>query len=277
MGNGLHKGCGGVIGVVGGSPWYSGAPFFAGMAALRSWADLVYIFCDKSSAVPIKSLSPDLCVFPLLDYEKEASSIDFEGVASAVSKLSLLIVGPGLSLNENLLSQAARLLFWIRSQRCIDVVVDADALTLFGRQKLCFQQGGTTILTPNFREFEQLVKTLGSLQEVVYCDSIFVLEKGEVDYLHQMKDLRVHKEPISGLYNGSIRRCGGQGDILCGVIAAQIAFNRELQIPKSIEVAFKAVRKANELAFEKHGRSFVASDMLALLGTAIAQVRSEVM
>ena len=62
----IHKGEAGRIGVVGGSEEYTGAPIFASMAAFRTGADLVHVFCTKNAAIPIKSYSPDLIVHPLL-------------------------------------------------------------------------------------------------------------------------------------------------------------------------------------------------------------------
>jgi ATP-dependent NAD(P)H-hydrate dehydratase len=61
-----HKGEAGRIGVVGGSEEYTGAPIFASMAAFRTGADLVHVFCAKNAAIPIKSFSPDLIVHPIL-------------------------------------------------------------------------------------------------------------------------------------------------------------------------------------------------------------------
>lgn len=62
-----HKGQYGRIGVVGGSAEYTGAPYFTGISALKTGADLVHVFCMREAAVVIKSYSPDLIVHPLLD------------------------------------------------------------------------------------------------------------------------------------------------------------------------------------------------------------------
>lgn len=63
----MHKGEAGRIGIIGGSLEYTGAPFYAGIAALKVGCDLVHIFCPQSAALPIKSYHPDLIVHPLLD------------------------------------------------------------------------------------------------------------------------------------------------------------------------------------------------------------------
>jgi ATP-dependent NAD(P)H-hydrate dehydratase len=43
------------IGVIGGSKDYTGAPYYAGMAALRTGAELVYLFTERGAATAIKT------------------------------------------------------------------------------------------------------------------------------------------------------------------------------------------------------------------------------
>ena len=62
-----HKGSMGRIGVVGGSMDYTGAPFYSAMSALKFGADLSWVFCSQSSAIPIKSYSPELMVKSFYD------------------------------------------------------------------------------------------------------------------------------------------------------------------------------------------------------------------
>ena len=73
-----HKGEAGRIGVVGGSEEYTGAPIFASMAAFRTGADLVHVFCAKAAAIPIKIFSPDLIVHPILVSSNELMGVFFE-------------------------------------------------------------------------------------------------------------------------------------------------------------------------------------------------------
>jgi NAD(P)H-hydrate repair Nnr-like enzyme with NAD(P)H-hydrate dehydratase domain len=63
----MHKGEAGRIGIIGGSTEYTGAPFYAGIAALKTGCDLVHIFCPQTASIPIKCYSPELIVHPLLD------------------------------------------------------------------------------------------------------------------------------------------------------------------------------------------------------------------
>ena len=59
-----HKGQNGKVGVVGGSKEYTGAPYYAGVSALRSGADLSHIFCPSEALIAIKSYSPEIIVHP---------------------------------------------------------------------------------------------------------------------------------------------------------------------------------------------------------------------
>jgi ATP-dependent NAD(P)H-hydrate dehydratase len=61
-----RKGSHGKIAVIGGSFEYTGAPYYAALSALRTGADLVWIFCSEEAAIPLKSYSPEPIVVPIL-------------------------------------------------------------------------------------------------------------------------------------------------------------------------------------------------------------------
>ena len=60
-----HKGSSGRIGILGGSAQYTGAPYYAAMAALHAGADLAYVFTATEASLPIKCYSPELMVLPV--------------------------------------------------------------------------------------------------------------------------------------------------------------------------------------------------------------------
>jgi ATP-dependent NAD(P)H-hydrate dehydratase len=64
-----YKGSSGRVGVLGGSARYTGAPYYAAMAALKAGADLAFVFCAKEAAQPIKGYSPELMVAPVYSAE----------------------------------------------------------------------------------------------------------------------------------------------------------------------------------------------------------------
>lgn len=88
------KGDMGIIGVIGGSIEYTGAPFYSGLSAIKSGADLSHIFCHKEAAVPIKSYSPELIVHPSFDDAMSKDLID--KCLRWLKSMDVLVYGCGL-------------------------------------------------------------------------------------------------------------------------------------------------------------------------------------
>ncbi len=90
-----YKGNNGKVGVLGGSIEYTGAPYYAANAALRTGSDLSHIFCPEESAIfPIKSYSPELIVHP--------ASIPQDTIKWFNGAINSLVIGPGLGRNKKL-------------------------------------------------------------------------------------------------------------------------------------------------------------------------------
>lgn len=146
------------------------------------------------------------------------------------------------------------------------------------------------ILTPNAREFEYMCKSLKisakTNEEKLLCfNNVFkkprILLKGEFDMFLDEKQgiLNLWKAHLGKLvdvvqeHKGSARRCGGQGDILSGLIAT--LWNKSLKISdkecvrpsdnfffKVIKPASLIMRKSATEALKHNGPSFLASELL---------------
>jgi ATP-dependent NAD(P)H-hydrate dehydratase len=57
-----YKGNSGKVAVIGGSAEYTGAPYYAAVAALRTGSDLAHVFCPQEALIPIKCYSPEIIV-----------------------------------------------------------------------------------------------------------------------------------------------------------------------------------------------------------------------
>lgn len=88
------KGDMGIIGVIGGSIEYTGAPFYSGLSAIKAGSDLSHIFCHKDAAVPIKSYSPELIVHPAFDDAFSKDLID--KCIRWLKSMDILVYGCGL-------------------------------------------------------------------------------------------------------------------------------------------------------------------------------------
>lgn len=278
----LYKGQSGRIGIVGGSEDYTGAPYFAAISSLRVGADIAHVFTTKEASIPIKSYSPELIVQPILD--SECSKLNKE----MVSRIHCLVVGPGLGRNE-IAHQAVKNAAESAKSNRIPIVVDADGLFVLNSDISLVIGYEKCILTPNEMEFKRLYDaTFGSdsayemhkdhdtqLEAVVklakQLNNLTIMKKGSVDIISD------GNQTITNNTMGSLKRCGGIGDILSGITGTYSCWcdqasktdenffqGDEITNPMIIAAyaASIATRCSSFRACDNNNRSLIASDII---------------
>ena len=296
-----YKGQAGKIGVIGGCAEYTGAPYYAAIAALKCGADLSHVFCTRGAAPVIKTFSPELIVHPYLREQSEDDSGDPSANASTavqrveewLPRLSCLIVGPGLGRDPLVMRVAER----IMHKACelnIPMVVDADGLWIWNQDSFdpapFRATDRTVVLTPNAIEARRLEARYGSsgagnLSESL-GGSIVVVRKGPTDEILEGPSVLPNDS------EGCLRRCGGQGDILAGCIATFLSWGatstpggeeeEDARSPSAIEAAHwkslaayagsRVTREAARRAFCAHGRAMVSTDLVEEIGPAFSAI-----
>jgi len=258
LSNDRHKGQAGRIGIVGGSKEYTGAAYFSAISAFKVGADLVHVFCAQGAAPVIKGYSPDLIVHPLLDSENALAEIE-----PWLDRLHVLLIGPGLGRETNVLATVSELIKLCRRLKK-PLVIDADGLFLINQDLSLIKDYPGVILTPNVAEFSRLfgehveekIKDLGL--------DITVIEKGFKDRIYNSTN--TSNAPYECPHGGSGRRCGGQGDLMSGAIAVFYHWSLESKHPSAAFIASYAgsflTKKCNEYAFSLKGRSMLTTDMI---------------
>ncbi|KAF9910893.1 hypothetical protein EC991_005357 [Linnemannia zychae] len=293
----LHKGQGGRVCVLGGSSDYTGAPYFSAMAALRLGADLCHVICDEDAATAIKSYSPDLIVHPHIKIraakgaqDKKASNAiwaqTFDEVNSLLKRVHVLVVGPGLSRDSGMLQTAKHAIQFARDQE-MPIIIDADGLFLIQNSPEVIQGYKKAVLTPNLVEFGRLCNVmkvdtedeeaeLPAVQRLSQAlGDVIVIQKGKADVISDGQKVQyVDNE-------GGLKRSGGQGDILTGLLATSLAWGLAYEkgiwehkndVPQeniALTACFGACvinRECSRLAFEKHRRALQSSDVLTEIG-----------
>eukprot|EP00166_Cyanidium_caldarium_P004916 ctg_5535.g649 len=341
-----HKGGAGRVAVVGGCLEYTGAPYFAAMAATYTGADLAYVFCEQSAAIPIKAHAADLIVIPTM-HASEAripATNQREGPVDRVlveqadapppptslpaetddayavhifgqwlPRLHAVAFGPGLGRDPRVLGAVQHMLAMAVEQR-VPIIIDADALYLLGvagragddtrlsralaarRQRESAHGGAATtaaaplVLTPNAVEGNRLLHSFQSaaverLLEEVLTAADLVVEKGTLDRLHFCATDARYPSPLLCSERGSPRRCGGQGDVLCGALLTSMAWAHRC-LDESVRRhphrylaaahgACRLTRIAARMAFAERYRATVASDVLAQVGPAFRTLECE--
>lgn len=275
----LHKGECGRIAVIGGSPLYTGAPYFAAISALRLGADLVHVFCQKEAASAIKSYSPELIVHPVLDSPNVVKAI-----SQVMPNLHAVVIGPGLGREEMVFRNLSSIIDLIK-QFNIPMVIDADGLFYLNSNYTTIHRYQNTILTPNVVEFNRLFKSvmgisIDSLEppkaehvSTLACKlgGVTILHKAEYDIMSNGLAINICEKL------GSPRRCGGQGDLLSGMLATLLYWKvhdggDENGTLAAACAASHLCRMINRKAFEIHGRGTLASDMIPFISVAFREL-----
>lgn len=220
-----HKGTFGHVFVLAGSKGKSGAGILCALGALKGGAGLVTLGSTKNLQKIYSSIIPEILTAGFEENERgEISYKNLVEILETAKNKSLLVIGPGLGLSEEI----KKLFFDLISQLEIPLVIDADAITHLSENPLILKNyKATKVLTPHPGEAVRLLK--------VSKDEIMKDRLGYAKKLSEMTDsIVVLKGPHSIVYS-SDGRCGissidepglsqgGQGDILSGLIGAFIA------------------------------------------------------
>ena len=232
------------------------------MSALRIGVDLAHVFCTPDAATAIKSYSPELIVHPLL-----IESVDdaVESIQQYFPRLDCLVIGPGLSRAPHLILIAQRIMLLAQDAK-LPLVIDADGLYAVEQYPDCIIGYPLAFLTPNRNEFQRLLLKMdvqGNALNLAHSLKTGVLAKGYQDRIALGDSELICDTPASP------RRCGGQGDLLAGTLAAFLAWSRRYQDldwdTKALASAYCAsflIKQCSLVTFQKHGRSTLTSDIL---------------
>jgi len=153
-----RKGDAGRVLVVGGSAEYTGAPFYAGVAALKTGADLASIACSPPAAIPIKCYSPELMVQPMLPCTGSPdAAADADAWTALLSRMQVVVVGPGLGRDPVTLAHLPALVRGVAAAG-LPLIIDGDGLYAVSRNPSLLAGVRDVVLTPNGGEFARLVE-----------------------------------------------------------------------------------------------------------------------
>jgi len=219
-----HKGTFGHVLILGGSRGKSGAGLLAALGALKGGAGLVTLASTISLQKIYCSILPEILTLGLPENSYgEVSFESLEEILNACKRKSVLVIGPGLGLSEEM----KKLFFTLLEKLDIPVVIDADGLTLLSENPSVLKNYKIPkVLTPHPGEASRLLKI--SKDEILkdrlkiakelanLTDSIVVL-KGPHTIISSPDN-----EAISSIDEPGLSQ-GGTGDVLSGLIGAFIA------------------------------------------------------
>lgn len=264
-----HKGSYGKILILGGSVGYTGAPYLAAEAAVRSGAGLVFLGVPEE-IYPIEAVKcTEAMPFPLKSAKCKIDGRDTGVLAAIDEKLqtcTVCLIGPGMGRSP----ETAKLVAHVLKKSNIPVILDADGINaLADNIDILDRAACPVILTPHEGEFARiggLIKgdRVKAAQDFAMQHNCYLVLKG-------------HRS-VTAFPDGScyINTCGnagmakgGSGDVLAGITAALCG---QMPLEKAVPTAVYIHSCAGDAAAEKYGQySMTPSDIISLLPVAFGR------
>jgi hydroxyethylthiazole kinase-like uncharacterized protein yjeF len=249
-----HKGSFGHLLVFAGSVGKSGAAALAGRAGLRMGAGLVTVATAAGVLPSVARTMAEIMTEPLAETpEGTIAAAALSRAAALLKGKNAVLIGPGLSTNAS----TAEFVLGLLPKIVAPCVIDADGLNIVAsRMDVLGRLKAPTVLTPHPGEFAAkhgVVLVLKGYRTIVAAP-----------------DGRVFVNPTGNPGMAT----GGTGDVLGGMIAAQIA-----QKTGVLDAAVSAVYAhglAGDVAADRLGeRSLVAGDLIKYLPPALKALTGE--
>lgn len=269
-----HKYQFGHVLVVGGAPGMVGAPLLAGMAALRSGAGLVTIAAAAAVADKLERRVQEIMTLALpVDATAAASHLeDF----IARRKVSVLVIGPGLSVTPRNRSLVGHLLDNIN----LPVIVDGGALSTLQHHldRLDDAASDNLILTPHAGEFQRLygkeLPAERSELKPVAVDfakdhALTLVLKGHPTYVAQSNGA-----PYENSTGNPGLATAGTGDVLSGMIAGLVA--QGIAPQEAVQAGVYLHGLAGDIAAAaKTEPGMIASDVIDAIPAALKRAQED--
>ncbi|NGX42637.1 MAG: Bifunctional NAD(P)H-hydrate repair enzyme Nnr [Chlamydiae bacterium] len=248
-----HKYQAGLVIGLGGSPGMPGAAILASLGALRSGAGLVRLLHPAGMEAELSSSPYELIKIPY-------GPKDAKKIIESINTASAIFVGPGIGRT----SKARDILKNVLPNLKKPCVIDADALTIIGEEKIKLPENA--ILTPHVGEMIRLLERSApqpSTKEFLQTCQNFsenhqvtvVLKGGPTFIFHPDEPIMVNPYGDPGMATA------GSGDVLTGIIAALLAQGLRPHYAATLGAYLHGV--AGEFAAEKKTPyCMIASDIL---------------
>lgn len=251
-----------------GSVGYTGAPFFAAEAAVRSGAGLVFLGVPEDiyeiTAIKMNEAMP----FPLPSQNGMLSARSSDEIIKRLEKCEVCLIGPGLGRSQGV----SETVFSVIKNCRVPLVIDADGINaVSGNINILDEAACPIILTPHEGEF---IRLGGDLSEG--------REKGARGFAQAHRCTLVLKgsATVIAFADGAILRNttgnpgmakGGSGDVLAGMITALLG--QKLPLERAVSAAVWLHGQAGDLLQEELGEySMTPTDLVYALPRAFKEL-----
>ena len=256
-----HKGTFGKVHILAGSVGFTGAPWLASAAAVRTGSGLVFLWTPEEVwpvlAVKCGSAMPS----PIPPYPQLLEKMD-SGQAA--------LIGPGLGRSRKSDVRTLRLI----EQRQSPLVLDADGINAAAahRDVLTTRAGRLTVLTPHDGEFLRLTRGEGIGPDREQAAADFARQSGCVLVLKGHRTITAFPDGetfVNTTGNPGMAK-GGSGDLLAGMILSLLG--QGIEPKRAVPAAVWLHGKAGDLAAARYGEyGMTPEDLLDHIPAAILE------
>lgn len=256
-----HKGTFGKVHILAGSVGFTGAPWLASAAAVRTGSGLVFLWTPEKVwpvlAVKCGSAMPS----PIPPYPRLLEKMD-SGQAA--------LIGPGLGRSRKSDVRTLRLIERLQSP----LVLDADGINAAAahRDVLTTRAGRLTVLTPHDGEFLRLTRGEGIGPDREQAAADFARQSGCVLVLKGHRTITAFPDGetfVNTTGNPGMAK-GGSGDLLAGMILSLLG--QGIEPKRAVPAAVWLHGKAGDLAAARYGEyGMTPEDLLDHIPAAILE------
>jgi len=269
-----HKGSYGRALFIAGSSNYLGAPYFSALSFLKAGGGLSYLAAPSSISPFLASKGSEIVLAPQKETNSGSLALESkEELLELANRVNMVIIGPGLSLNE----ETQELVRVLAREIETPLLIDGDGITAIAREiGIIRQRKAETILTPHSGEMARITK-----MEVaeVNKDKIQVLQKtaSELNAIIVLKGAHsLIGYPDERVYINTSGNPGmataGSGDALVGAIAAMYGLG--LPLKEAVRIGVFIHGLSGDLAAREKGEDGItAQDILDYLPNAVRYYR----
>jgi len=261
---------------IAGSSNYLGAPYFSALSFLKAGGGLSYLAAPRSISPFLANKGSEVVFVPQEETHSGSIALRNEDELLELSeKVDMVIMGPGLSLNEETQKLVRRLTKEIKRP----LLIDGDGITAIAQDtQIVKERENVTILTPHLGE---MAKVTGIKIEKINKNKMEVLRKttGELKAIIVLKGAH----SLIGYPDGKVyvnmsgnpgMATAGSGDVLTGTIAAM--FGLGLSIEEAVRMGVFIHGFSGDLAAKDKGEDGItAQDILDYLPLAVKHYREE--
>ncbi len=265
-----HKGSFGDVLFIAGAKSYFGAPYLASYSFLKAGGGYSRLAAPASITPFIASLGPEIVFMPQEETSEGTISIrNMEKLLQISEKVDMVVIGPGISLNE----ETQRLVLELVQRIKKPILIDGDGITAVSKNRdIVKKRALETILTPHPGEMARITgMSVSDIKE----DMINILQRtcNELGAIIVLKGAH----SLIGLPDGRVfinmtgnpgMATAGSGDVLTGTIAAM--YGQGLPIVDAVKMGVFMHGLSGDIAASEIGEDGItAQDILKFLPKTI--------